>query len=138
MRLYDINGKLKFLNVSKYRIQWEKSSRSNVQFLVKQFLKQYWTNNIVYEEFPVYGSRMKVDILNATKKIAIEVNGKQHDKFNSFFHNGSRLKYLNSIKRDSQKAKWLEDNQFLLVEINEEEAPNISKDFFLNKYNITL
>ena len=71
MRLYDINGKLKFLNVSKYRIQWEKSSRSNVQFLVKQFLKQYWTNNIVYEEFPVYGSRMKVDILNATKKIAI-------------------------------------------------------------------
>jgi len=138
MRLYNINGKLIFRNVSKQRIQWEKPSRSKVQFQVKQFLKQFWINNIVYEEFPVYGSRMKVDILNATKKIAVEVNGKQHDKFNSFFHNDSRLKYLESIKRDSAKAKWLEDNGFTLIEINEEEVDKISADLFIKKYNIDL
>lgn len=138
MRLYNINGKLIFRNVSKQRIQWEKPSRSKVQFRVKQFLKQFWINNIVYEEFPVYGSKMKVDILNATKKIAVEVNGKQHDKFNSFFHGGSRLKYLQSIKRDSEKAEWLENNGFTLVEINEEEVNKISEDFFLKKYDVKL
>ncbi len=33
-----------------------------------------------------------------TKKIAIEVNGAQHNNFNKFFHANSRINYLNSIK----------------------------------------
>ena len=74
-------------NVSKYKIDWEKKSRSKIQFAVKQFLKPHWCYQVCFEEFPVFGSKMSVDILNATKKIAIEVNGPQHKKFNKFFHN---------------------------------------------------
>ena len=110
MRLLNIHGKLQAKNVSKFLINWNGKSRSKIQFRVKQFLKSYWQNQVVYEEFPVYGTRMHVDILNATKKIAIEVNGTQHSKFNKFFHAGSRLKYLESIKRDVAKAEWLENN----------------------------
>jgi hypothetical protein len=80
MRLYNINGKLQSRNVSKYLIKWEGKSRSLIQKEVKKFLKTYWENQVVYEEFPVYGTRMKVDILNATKKIAVEVNGPQHSR----------------------------------------------------------
>ena len=67
MRLYNIHGKLVSKNVSKYLIKWDGKSRSNIQFKTKQFLKKHWSNQIVYEEFPVYGTRMKVAILNATK-----------------------------------------------------------------------
>ena len=117
MRLYNIHGKLQNRNVAKFLIKWGGKSRSLIQKEVKKFLKTYWENQVVYEEFPVYGTRMKVDILNATKKIAIEVNGPQHNSFNKFFHNNSRMSYLNSIKRDYQKREWLEKNKFKIIEL---------------------
>lgn len=138
MRLYNIHGKLVSKNVSKYLIKWDGKSRSNIQFKTKQFLKKHWSNQIVYEEFPVYGTRMKVDILNATKKIAIEVQGRQHTSFNKFFHGNSRLKYLESIKRDFQKREWLKKNGFQVVEIEEDEVKKLSVSFFLKFFNINV
>jgi uncharacterized protein YfaS (alpha-2-macroglobulin family) len=138
MRLYNIYGKRQSKNVTKYLIDWNKKSRSKIQFQVKSFLKPYWQNCIVYEEFPVFGSRMSVDILNATKKIAIEVQGKQHSSFNKFFHNNSRSKYLEGIKRDYQKSVWLANNNFILIEIEEEEVPHLSYDFFKDKLGTQL
>ena len=131
MRLYNIRGKLQSKLVGKYLIKWDQKSRSKIQFRVKQFLKHYWENHVVYEEFPVYGTRMKVDILNATKKIAVEVNGRQHSSFNAFFHNNSRAKYLASIKRDVEKREWLEKNGYTLIEIEEDEVNKLSEEFIV-------
>ena len=138
MRLLNINGKFVSRNVSRFRIDWEKKSRSKIQKKVKDFLKDYWENHVVYEEFPVYGTRLKVDFLNATKKVAIEVNGRQHNSFNSFFHKNSRSKFIDSIKRDLQKAEWLESNAYHLIEIEEQEVSSISEDFIVknSKYFI--
>ena len=138
MRLYNIYGKQQSKNVTKYLIDWNKKSRSKVQFQTKSFLKSYWKNCIVYEEFPVFGSRMSVDLLNATKKIAIEVQGKQHSSFNKFFHNNFRSKYLDGIKRDYEKSVWLKNNNFILIEIEEDEVPNLTYDFFKDKFDILL
>lgn len=138
MRLFNINGRLQKKSVSKYLINWNKKSRSKVQFKTKKFLEPFWKGQIVYEEFPVYGSRMTVDILNATKKLAIEVQGKQHGEFNKFFHNNSRLKYLEGIKRDIKKAEWLESNGFILLEIEEDEVKSLSLEFFLEKFGMSI
>ena len=81
---------------------------------------------------------MKVDILNATKKIAVEVNGRQHSSFNSFFHNNSRANYLESIKRDVKKREWLELNNFLIVEIEQNEVEKLSKEWFKKEFDIIL
>ena len=137
MRLYNIYGRQQYKNVEKYRVDWEAECRSKIQFKVKSFLKKYWENHIVYEEFPVYGTRLKVDLLNASNKIAVEVQGKQHE-FNKHFHGNSRLKYLQSIKRDIKKSQWLEKNEFTLVEVMQDEVPLINEKFFLDKYDITL
>lgn len=138
MRLFDINGRLVNKNVSKYVIKWDSKSRSNVQFATKQFLKPFWKNQIVFEEFPCFGTLLKVDILNATLKIAIEVHGKQHESFNSFFHNGNPANYLKGIKNDFKKSQWLEKNGFKIVEIMEDEVPKLSVDFFKDNFNIIL
>tara|TARA_Y100001973_G_C5158494_1_gene312196 strand:- start:731 stop:1147 length:417 start_codon:yes stop_codon:yes gene_type:complete len=138
MRLFNINGRLQKKSVSKYLINWNKKSRSKVQFKTKKFLEPFWKGQIVYEEFPVYGSRMTVDILNATKKLAIEVQGKQHGEFNKFFHSNSRLKYLEGIKRDIKKAEWLESNGFILFEIEEDEVDSLSLEFFLEKFGMSI
>ena len=138
MKLLNVYGKAVSKNVSQYLIDWDASSRSKVQFNTKQFLKKYWKNHIVYEEFPVFGSRLKVDIINATLKIAVEVHGRQHSAFNKFFHGDYRLNYLKSIKRDVAKENWLSLNKFQLVEIYENEVKDLTEQFFRDKFNINL
>jgi hypothetical protein len=108
-----------------------------IQFRVKQFLKPYWLGCIVYEEFPVYGSKMKVDIFNATLRVAIEVNGPQHTQYH-WFHQENPMEYLSAVKRDVSKMEWLQKNNFKLVEINFDEIDLLSVDFFKQKFDMTL
>jgi hypothetical protein len=138
MRLLNINNKLVNKNVKKYLIKWEAKSKSKLQFQFKQFFYPYWKNHIVYEEFPVYGTLLKVDFLNATKKIAIEIQGNQHESFNKFFHENSRLKYLESIKRDVKKEKWLNMNEFKFIELYETDLKKINAEYIYKNFNINI
>lgn len=75
----------RILGLKKYLIKWEGKSRSKLQRSVKKKLKKHWENHIVFEEFPVAGTRMTFDFYNSNKKIAIEVQGVQHDRYVPFF-----------------------------------------------------
>ena len=138
MKLLDIHGRPRSKMVSRYLIDWDKKSKAKIQFNVKQFLKTYWENHIVYEEFPVYGTRMKVDFINVTKKMAVEVHGPQHESFNKFFHKNSRAAYLDSIKRDAKKAEWLENNNFIFIEIYDKDIDNLSHKLIKDIYKVSL
>ena len=138
LRLYSVTGRLISKNVNKYKIKWEKPSRSKLQFNVKQFLKKYWKYQVCFEEFPVYGTKMSVDLINFTKKIAIEVNGPQHKEINKLFHNNSKANYLNSIRRDWEKTEWLEKNGFTLIEIEHDEVENLSLEFIEKKFGVSI
>lgn len=138
MRMFDLHGRTRNKNVSKYLIDWDKKSRSKLQKRAKDFFRGHWKAHVVYEEFPVYGTRMKVDILNATLKVAVEVNGPQHSSFNKFFHNNSRAKYLRSIKRDWEKAKWLEKNGYKLIELEESDLDALSKNYIKKVFGIVI
>ena len=70
----------------KYLIDWSAPSRSKLQYGVKKLLKKYWGKHVVFEEFPVAGTKLSLDFYNANKKIAIEVQGDQHTKYVPFFH----------------------------------------------------
>lgn len=137
MKLKNVYGRMVTKNVSRFLIDWDKPSKSKIQFQVKQFLKNYWQGQIIYEEFPVYGTLLKVDFLNATLRIAVEVHGPQHGEFH-FFHNGSPNAYLQSIKRDNSKSQWLLANDFQFIEIMHTEINTLSKDFFKEKYGINI
>ena len=138
MKLYDITGRLVNRNVGRYKIDWDAACRSKFQFEVKQFFKSFWFGQICYEEFPVYGTRMKVDLINMTKRIAVEVQGAQHDEFNKFFHNNSRATYLRSITRDSDKRKWLENNDFKVLEILPKDLPELSRKYIKEKFSVSI
>jgi hypothetical protein len=137
MKLYNIHGNLVSKNVNKYAIDWNGPSKSKLQFQVKQFLKPYWFPYIVFEEFPVYGSLLKVDFINASLKIAVEVHGPQHGELH-FFHDEKPANFLMSIKRDTDKIEWLTRNEFTICEISHEEVPTLSKEFFKEKFQIDL
>jgi len=103
-----------------YLINWEEGSRSKLQGKVKNFLKVFWDGDVVFEEFPVVGSRLTLDFYNSTKNIAIEVQGKQHTKYNKFFHKDNKMNYLNQLKRDDEKLAFCDLNSIKLLEVHEE------------------
>jgi len=111
----------KMRNPTKYLIKWDKKCRSKLQKKVKDLLYKYWKADVVFEEFPVLGSRMTIDFYNANKNIAIEVDGMQHYKYNKFFHSNSKHKFLEQLKRDEQKELFCESNSIKLIRIMENE-----------------
>lgn len=125
-----VNNKERWHSDKKYRIKWEKKAPSKGAQEVKTFIKDNFPNDIWYEEYRVPGTLLKIDFLNATRRFAIEFHGEQHDNYSSFFH-GSRAGYRNSIKRDIKKAQFLQNNNYKLIEIYEEDLP-LSKEFFTN------
>ena len=122
MKFLTLSGQTRRVpNIKKHLISWESSSRSKFQFSVKQFLKQYWFNHIVFEEFPIVGTRMSLDFYNANKKVAIEVQGKQHVKYIPFFHGQYKNNYLGQLDRDRQKSLFCDKNDLSLIEIYPED-----------------
>lgn len=111
-----------------YMVKWEKPSRSKMQFGVKEFVKNYWFNDVVFEEFPIVGTRMSLDLYNANKNVAIEVQGAQHLKYTPFFHGKSKTTFLSQIRRDNDKQEFCKLNDIKLVEIYPEDK--LSVDLF--------
>jgi len=118
------NKKRKCRNLQKYLIDWSGDSRSKFQSEVKKFLKRYWLHNIVFEEFPIVGTRLSLDFYNANKKIAVEVQGRQHVKYVEFFHQ-NRSNFLSQLKRDQNKERFCEINEIKLITIYEKDTIDI-------------
>lgn len=135
MKFKNIFGRDSNKNINKFLINWDEPCRSKVQFKVKSFFKEIWSSHVVVEEFPVIGTRMRCDLINLTKKIAVETHGLQHEKFVKHFHR-TRTGFKKSIKRDIQKYEWLKMNNFEVIEIFENEINLLSKDWILQKFNI--
>lgn len=136
MKFKTLNGKERLIkNAKNYLVDWEAGSKSNVQWRVKQFLRPYWGRDVVFEELRVVGTRLSLDLYNANKKIAVEVQGSQHQKFNKFFHNNNRHKWLDQLRRDDLKLKFCLTNDIKLVEIYEDDE--ISPKLF-ERYDIFL
>lgn len=100
----------------KYLVDWECKSKSKIQFEAKQFLRKYWKDHVVFEEFPIAGTRLSFDFYNANKKVAVEVQGAQHTKYVPFFH-GRKSQFVSQLRRDQQKIDFCELNNIKLVEV---------------------
>lgn len=117
------NKKKRCKNLKNCIIDWNSESRSKFQARVKSFLRPYWENNVVFEEFPIVGTRLTLDFYNANKRIAIEVQGRQHTKYVEFFHS-DRINFLHQLKRDRNKERFCELNKIKLVTIFEHDIIN--------------
>ena len=136
MEFKTIHGGVKRIkNVKKRIIDWSAPGKSKRQREVKKFLKKYWKNHVVFEEFPVAGTRLSIDFYNANKRIAVEVQGSQHTKYNSFFHGGHKNNYLEQLKRDEMKFKFCELNEIQLIEIYDKDVINLS---LFKKFDVSL
>ena len=116
------------VNVTKYLIDWDHIV-SKPQKQVKDALKPIWQGQLVCEEFRIPSSKMRIDLVNFSLKIVVEVSPKGSHKFNKFF-NKNRSNFLSAVKRDISKAEWCENNGFRFVEIVDED---LKKGNIVNK-----
>ncbi len=126
------------VNVIPYLVDWDRAKEvSKPQGKVKQFLRPYWHSHVCLEEFRIPGSLLRVDLLNLTRHLSIEVSPSGSHSYNPFFHK-SRPRFGMTITRELDKAKWLEQNGFKLIEIFEDDFAKLSPEWFLSKYDVTL
>lgn len=136
MKFKTLSGKVRDFPIHKWRIDWEGDSLSNFQADCKDFFYDYWKDDVVCEEFRIVSSRMSIDFVNITRRIAVEVQGSQHSQYNSFM-SGSRSGYLGQIKRDLSKRRWCDMNDFFLIEIFPENMP-LTKKWLEETWDIVL
>jgi|TARA_R110000824_G_scaffold14431_3_gene61417 hypothetical protein len=136
MKFIGIDGKERNLKkATNYLINWDKGSRSKFQASVKEFLRPYWESHVVFEEFRIVGTRLSLDFYNATRNIAVEVQGDQHAKYVKFFHGKNKMNYVDQLKRDANKFDFCEKNGIILVEIYSKDT--IDRGLFLS-FGVTL
>lgn len=125
------------VNLSKYKIDWEKGG-SKPHLKVKQFLEPYWQCFQVVEEFPIPGSKLRIDILNASQKICIEISPSSSHDFNPFFHKSRVSGFLASLNRDEAKEGWILENGFQYICLGDEDLKNLTRERFKAKFNCEL
>lgn len=119
MQFCSLNGRIESIKESSnYLIDWNGSSLSKFQKRVKDFLYKLWRNDIVFEELPVLGTRLRFDFYNDTRKIAVEVDGNSHYKYNTYFHKNKGA-FLDQLVRDDKKEEFCELNNIRLIRIYE-------------------
>lgn len=124
------------VNIGDYLIDWDHSV-SRPQKKVKDFLRKYWASHIVCEEFRIPGSLYRIDLINFTRKIVVEVSPAGSHSFNKFFHK-SRFRFGAAMDRELKKAEWVMSTGYEFVEICEDDLGELSKAWFKTKYGIDL
>ena len=60
---------------------------------------------------------MSFDFYNANKRIAIEVQGRQHIKYVPHFHGKNKINFISQMRRDHQKREFCQINDINLIEV---------------------
>jgi len=107
MRLRNLQGRDCTVSHKPHLIDWDpKREVSGPQGEVKRFLRPYWERDIVLEELPIPGSRLRLDLVNVNQGIVVEVSPFSSHSFNPFFHK-SLAGFQNALKRDIKKEDWV-------------------------------
>lgn len=129
MKFFDTSGREHKIDLrpSKYPRKEIGEGRGKFQSEVGEILSEIYPLHHIFEEFSCPGERLFLDFFLPTKKLAIEVQGTQHEKFNAFFHEDKNA-FARQQANDKRKERWCELNGIQLVKIKwGEKRENIIK-----------
>jgi hypothetical protein len=119
MKLFDIDGNLVNVDVRASNYPVKAKSRSSLQGQTGEKVEELYPYDPVLEDFTIPGSRMSLDFFLPQKKLAIEVDGRQHHEFIPHFHGdrATSTAFAKQKVRDSKKEQWCESNGIKLIRI---------------------
>ena len=111
MKFIDIKNREISVN---YKVK-EPYYKSKIQKSVGDFLFKELPYQAIWHEFVIPGSRMSLDFLLPKKRIAIEVDGEQHQKHIVHFHGKiGKGGFAKQMDHDMQKQEWCNLNNIIL------------------------
>lgn len=119
MKFHDTRGREHSIDIRPSH--WERKAigegRGKFQSLVGDVVAELYPGDTICEEFPCSGENLTLDFFVPRKKMAIEVQGRQHHQFVAFFH-GTKSGFEEQKKRDMRKEEWCEINGIRLIKID--------------------
>lgn len=101
----------------------DKSIESRPHQNARKLLQEKYPTVLILEEFQIQVKKNKylyLDFFIPIYKIAIEVQGQQHEKYTPFFHN-NQYNYIQYKINDKLKKDWAELNNIELQYLSEKE-----------------
>jgi hypothetical protein len=87
--------------------------RSQYHLECRRLLHNTYPLDTVLEEVPLPGVGLFLDFYTPHNNTAYEVNGEQHEQFNSYFYH-TKADFLRAKQNDSRKAEWCQLNNIKL------------------------
>ena len=138
MRVKRLNSNKEVLiRVNKYLINWGNSGDSGLERQFRDLIYPYWKGQIILFQCPVIGTLLRIDFVNCNKRLAIEIDGPQHESYNKYMH-GNRAGYLSSIKRDIFKERFCEQNNIKLLRLKQYDLDNFSPKYILETFGVNI
>lgn len=120
MTFKGLDGRIynKRINTAKYRRKKKSECKSKGQYELGKYLAKHFRGSTVLEEFPCYGTSLRLDFFIPSLKVAFEYDGPQHSEYNEFFHS-SLAGFARTVKNDARKEEWCDINDILLFRISD-------------------
>ena len=120
MKIRDLNNEIHNWKLQGYVTKAnDRRPRSKLHLAAKDLLVGLFPTVQVLEEVTVpitRNEKLFFDFYINTLKLAVEVHGEQHYKFNSLFHTSAQ-DFAHQKKRDARKREWCEYNNITYVEL---------------------
>jgi hypothetical protein len=121
MNVYNIDGKKIKWKLNGYALgHIPEKLCSQYHIKCKSLLQELFAVYSILEEIPVPDLGLTLDFFIPMKKLAIEVDGQQHDKFVPFFH-GNKQKFAKGKTNDRLKEYWCELNNITIIRLKWDE-----------------
>lgn len=122
MKFKDLSGRIHTLNLSDYRVSPNDTRpRSSLHLRCRDLLKKLFPFDPIYEEVLIPGEQLFLDFFLPSRKLAIEVQGQQHDTYVHFFH-GSQAGFKKAQANDRRKEELASLNNIKLIGLNYNES----------------
>jgi hypothetical protein len=120
-RVVGFDNKEHKFNYAKNRVRKFLKNKSSLHVLARELIEELFPGLSVYEEVTLPGSKklgrsslLYADFFIPDSMLVIEVHGRQHYEYCSFFHK-DKIDFINAKKRDADKIEWCEMNDIKIA-----------------------
>lgn len=112
----------------------DKQNKSNLHKNAAVLIKNIFKTSSILEEVQIQIKQNKylyLDFYLPLYKLAIEIQGEQHTKYNNFFYK-TPLNFIKQKINDSMKQQWCELNNITLIKLEYDKQPDEWRNQLIN------
>jgi hypothetical protein len=124
MKVQDFTGKRYNWPPNGYSINFDDiRQRSQYHLECRRLLHEIYPLDRILEEVPLPGIGLFLDFFTPHNYTAYEVNGEQHEEYNSFFYK-TKGNFLRAKNNDKRKQEWCQLNNIHLIILDYKDIEN--------------